>query len=60
MNEERKIETEQVDAVSPPPRARVAPETAADTFERKRDYLAGFLSGEIGRASCRERVYLCV
>ena len=41
MNEERKIETEEVDAVSPPPRARVT-----ETFERKRDYLAGFLSGE--------------
>ena len=41
MNEERKIETEEVDAVTPPPRARVTPE-----FERKRDYLAGFLSGE--------------
>jgi FeS assembly SUF system protein len=41
MNEERKIETEEVDAVAPPPRARVTPE-----FERKRDYLAGFLSGE--------------
>jgi FeS assembly SUF system protein len=41
MNRERKIETEEVDAVSTPPRARVTPE-----FERKRDYLAGFLSGE--------------
>ena len=41
MNEERKIETEEVEAVNPPPRARVTPE-----FERKRDYLAGFLSGE--------------
>jgi FeS assembly SUF system protein len=41
VNEERKIETEEVDAVSPPPRARVT-----ETFERKRDYLAGFLSGE--------------
>jgi len=41
MNEERKIETEEVDAVPPPPRARVTPE-----FERKRDYLAGFLAGE--------------
>ena len=41
MNRERKIETEEVDAVSPPPRARVT-----DTFERKRDYLAGFLAGE--------------
>ena len=41
MNKERKIETEEVEAVAPPPRARVT-----DTFERKRDYLAGFLSGE--------------
>ena len=41
MNEERKIEVEEVDAVTPPPRARVT-----DTFERKRDYLSGFLSGE--------------
>jgi FeS assembly SUF system protein len=41
MNRERKIETEQVDAVTPPPRARVT-----DGFERKRDYLAGFLAGE--------------
>ena len=41
MNKERKIETEEVGAVSPSPRARVTPE-----FERKRDYLTGFLSGE--------------
>ena len=41
MNEERKIETEEVDAVNPPPRARVTPE-----FERKRDYLSGFLAGD--------------
>ena len=41
MNEERKIETEEVEAVTPPPRARV-PEDLA----RKRDYLSGFLSGE--------------
>ena len=41
MNEERKIETEEVAGVGTPPRARVTPE-----FERKRDYLAGFLSGE--------------
>ena len=41
MNEERKIETEQVDSVAPPPRARVT-----ETFERKRDYLTGFLAGE--------------
>ncbi len=46
MNEERKIETEEVEAVAPPPRARVSQETPAETFERKRDYLAGFLAGE--------------
>jgi len=39
MNEERKIETEDVTNVTPPPRARVT-----ETFERKRDYLAGFLA----------------
>jgi len=36
-----KIEVEQVDSVPQPPRARV--EDARDTFERKRDYLEGFL-----------------
>ena len=41
MNEERKIEIEEVDAVAAPPRARVP-----DTVARKRDYLAGFLAGE--------------
>ena len=41
MNRERKIEAEEVDAVTPPPRARV-PESVA----RKRDYLTGFLAGE--------------
>ena len=39
MGEERKIDVEEVTEVAPPPRARVTPE-----FERKRDYLAGFLS----------------
>ncbi len=39
MNEERKIETEEVEAVETPARARVTPD-----FERKRDYLAGFLA----------------
>jgi len=38
MNEESRIEIEEVDGVAPPPRARVTPD-----FERKRDYLAGFL-----------------
>ena len=41
MNEERKIETEEVADVTPPPRARVT-----ENFERKRDYLTGFLAGE--------------
>ena len=41
MNEERKIEIEEVESVEPPPRA-----TVGETFTRKRDYLAGFLAGE--------------
>ena len=41
MNREKKIETEEVEAVDTPRRARVTPE-----FERKRDYLAGFLAGD--------------
>ena len=39
MGEEKRIEVEEVDGVDAPPRARVTPE-----FERKRDYLAGFLA----------------
>ena len=39
MNEERKIEVEEVDAVEAPPKARVD-----SSFERKRDYLSGFLA----------------
>ena len=39
MNQERKIEVEEVSEAVKPPKARVS-----DTFERKRDYLAGFLS----------------
>jgi FeS assembly SUF system protein len=42
VNEERKIAIEEVDAVAAPPKARV--EEVQETFERKRDYLAGFLS----------------
>ena len=45
MNEERKIEVEEVGSVPPPPRARV-PESAPEKLGRKRDYLAGFLAGE--------------
>ena len=42
MNEERRIEVEEVDGVAPPPKARVS--DVVETFERKRDYLEGFLS----------------
>ena len=42
MNEERKIATEEVDGVTPPPKARVS--DVMETFERKKDYLEGFLS----------------
>jgi FeS assembly SUF system protein len=42
VNEERRIEVEQVDGIAPPPKARVS--DAVDTFERKRDYLEGFLA----------------
>jgi FeS assembly SUF system protein len=47
MNEEGKtFSVEEVDGVTPPPRARVeeAPESAADKLERKKDYLEGFLA----------------
>lgn len=37
------IEVEEVEDVTPPPKARV-PEALAETFERKRDYLEGFLA----------------
>jgi len=39
VNEERRIETEEVESVAPPPKARVS-----GTFERRRDYLEGFLA----------------
>jgi FeS assembly SUF system protein len=45
MNENRKIEIEEVESVASPPRARLTPEpSVADTYARKRDYLAGFLA----------------
>lgn len=45
MDGERKIEIEEVESVSPPPRARVEDiETASEKLERKRDYLEGFLA----------------
>ena len=42
MNEERKIEAEEVAGVTAPPKARVS--DVVETFERKKDYLEGFLS----------------
>ena len=55
MNEERKIEVEEVSEAAKPPKARVsdaadAP-SAADTYSRKRDYLAGFLAQQPSSAS---------
>ena len=45
MEQERKIEAEEVEAVTPPPKARVGDaEAPRETFERKRDYLEGFLA----------------
>ncbi len=41
MNEERRIEVEEVSEAPSPPKARVSD---AETFERKRDYLEGFLA----------------
>ncbi len=41
MNQERKIEIEEVSEAPKPPKARV---DVTETFERKRDYLSGFLA----------------
>lgn len=46
MSEQARFSVEEVDAVTPPPRAKVEDaviETAAEKLERKRDYLEGFL-----------------
>ena len=42
MNDEPNFSVEEVEAVTPPPRARVD-ESPANKLERKRDYLEGFL-----------------
>jgi FeS assembly SUF system protein len=42
--EEPTFKVEEVDSVTPPPRARVEVESAAEKLERKRDYLEGFLA----------------
>ncbi len=45
MNEQERIVVEELGEAPPaPPRARVEIETAQETLERKRDYLAGFLA----------------
>lgn len=45
MNEERKIQVEEVEGVEAPPKARVDDaETPRERMERKRDYLDGFLN----------------
>jgi FeS assembly SUF system protein len=52
MNQERKIEVEEVTDAPKPPKARVddavdpAEEAPRGTFERKRDYLEGFLAAK--------------
>jgi FeS assembly SUF system protein len=43
VNEQAKFTIEEVDGVTPPPRARVD-ETPSEKLERKRDYLEGFLT----------------
>ena len=64
MNEEadRRFTVEEVDAVAPPPRARVedapvegsAPESASEKLDRKKDYLEGFLAQKPAEASAGE------
>ncbi|WP_420381608.1 SUF system Fe-S cluster assembly protein [Novosphingobium sp.] len=41
---DQKFTIEEVDAVAPPPRAKVEDETSGDKLARKRDYLEGFLA----------------
>jgi FeS assembly SUF system protein len=48
MNRERKIEVEEVDEAPKPAKARVDDAPVAETFERKRDYLEGFLAKQAG------------
>lgn len=44
MNEHSQIRVEDVDEPAKPPKARVEPESVTETFERKKDYLTGFLA----------------
>lgn len=51
MSEEHRIAVEEVDAVAPPPKARVED---ADAAPRERDYLSGFLSQKPQEVSAAE------
>jgi len=61
MSEGNGIRIEDVEAVTPPPKARVdVAEAPRDTFERKRDYLDGFINArpdEIGAGEPGGEVY---
>jgi FeS assembly SUF system protein len=50
MNQERKIEIEEVSEAPKPPKARVSDASPAETLGRKRDYLEGFLSRQAAPA----------
>lgn len=52
MNEQSRISIEEVESVAPPPKARV--EDVRESFERKRDYLSGFLSEKPAELSGNE------
>ncbi|MFD1610503.1 SUF system Fe-S cluster assembly protein [Sphingomonas tabacisoli] len=53
MNEQSRIRVEEVESVAPPPKARVE-EAPRETLERKKDYLAGFLSEKPSELSGEE------
>lgn len=55
MNEQSRIEVEDVEEAVKPPKARVVVESAAETLERKRDYLAGFLAQQPREVSPAEQ-----
>lgn len=52
--EEPKFGVEEVDGVSPPPRARVEDESAGEKLGRKKDYLEGFLAAKPEEAPAGE------
>jgi FeS assembly SUF system protein len=57
MNEPNTFQVEEVDSVTPPPRARVedaAVESPASKLERKKDYLEGFLAQKPAQAAAGE------